>query len=58
MQTETKINNALIREMADEIIGGILFLEWFTPADDTYDDIINNGNLNSISEYRIKNAIS
>ncbi|WP_163321987.1 hypothetical protein [Draconibacterium mangrovi] len=51
-------NNALTREMADEIIGEILFLEWFTPADDTYDDIINSGNLNLISDYRVKEAIS
>ena len=51
-------NNALSREMANEIIGQILYLEWFTPADDTYDDIINSGNLNLISDYQIKEKIS
>lgn len=51
-------NNSLSREMANEIIEQILYLEWFTPADDTYDDIINSGNLNIISDYRVKETIS
>ena len=51
-------NNSLTMEMANKIIGQILYLEWFTPADDTYDDIINSGNLNIISNYRVKENIS
>ena len=51
-------NNSLSREMANEIIEQILYLEWFTLADDTYDDIINSGNLNIISDYRVKETIS
>jgi hypothetical protein len=51
-------NNALSEELAQEIISQILALEWFTPTDDTYDDIINSGNLNLISDYRIKEKIS
>ena len=33
-------------------------MEWFSPVDDTYDDIINSGNLNLISDYRMKEKIS
>jgi hypothetical protein len=51
-------NDAITREMANDIIEQILYLEWFTPADDTYDDIINSGNLNLISDYQIKESIS
>lgn len=51
-------NNTLTREMANKIIEQILYLEWFSPADDTYDDIINSGNLNIISDYRVKENIS
>lgn len=51
-------NNTLTREMANKIIEQILYLEWFSPADDTYDDIINSGNLNIISDYLVKENIS
>ena len=51
-------NNALTEELAQEIISQILELEWFTPTDDTYDDIINSGNLNLITDYKTKEKIS
>ncbi len=51
-------NNLLSEAHAQEIMGEILAMEWFTPSDDTYDDIINSGNLNLISDYQIKEKIS
>ena len=51
-------NKVLSEEQAQEIIGQILSMEWFSPTNDTYDDIINSGNLNLISDYLVKEKIS
>ena len=45
------INEPLTEELAQIIVGQMLYLEWFSPSNDTYDDIINSGNLNIISDY-------
>lgn len=50
--------DALTEKMAQEIIGQILYMEWLSPSNDTYNDIINSGNLNLISNYVIKEKLS
>lgn len=51
-------NKMLSEKLAHEIINQILFMEWLSPTNDTYDDIINSGNLNLISDYKVKEKIS
>lgn len=52
------VNKALTEEQAKEIITEIMYIEWLTPANDTYEDIINSGNLNIITDYQLKEKIS
>ena len=52
------IKEPLTEDLAQTIVGQMLYLEWFSPSNDTYDDIINSGNLNIISDYNLKEKIS
>jgi hypothetical protein len=52
------VGESLNEELAKELVREIMFIEWFTPVNDTYDDIINSGNLNLISNYQLKEKIS
>ncbi|MFC2101526.1 hypothetical protein ACFLS7_00865 [Bacteroidota bacterium] len=52
------IGEQLSEELAKALVKEIMFIEWFTPANDTYEDIINSGNLNIISDYTLKEKIS
>lgn len=52
------IDEPLSEELAKALVKEIMYLEWFTPANDTYEDIINSGNLNLISNYNLKEKIS
>jgi len=52
------VGESLSEELAKELVREIMFIEWFTPVNDTYDDIINSGNLNLISNYQLKEKIS
>ena len=45
-------------ELAQKIVMEIMYIEWLSPANDTYEDIINSGNLNIISDYALKEKIS
>lgn len=56
-QTEI-INKPLTEELAQKIVMEIMYIEWLSPANDTYEDIINSGNLNIISDYNLKEKIS
>ena len=56
-QTEV-VNKLLTEELAQSIVMEIMYLEWLSPANDTYEDIINSGNLNIISDYTLKEKIS
>jgi hypothetical protein len=56
-QTEV-INKPLTEELAQKIVMEIMYIEWLSPANDTYEDIINSGNLNIISDYNLKEKIS
>jgi len=56
-QTEV-VNKPLTEELAQSIVMEIMYLEWLSPANDTYEDIINSGNLNIISDYALKEKIS
>ena len=47
----------LSKNYAQEILAEILQIEWFSPSNDTYEDIISSGNLNLISDYKIKRKI-
>lgn len=48
----------LLEKQAKEIVNEILTIEWFSPSDDTYEDIKNSGNLNIIADYNLKRQIS
>lgn len=52
------VGESLNEELAKELVRELMFIEWFTPVNDTYDDIINSGNLNLISNYQLKEKIS
>lgn len=52
------IGEPLSEELAKAMVKQIMYIEWFTPANDTYEDIINSGNLNLISDYQLKEKIS
>ena len=52
------IDKPLTEELAQKVVKNMLYLEWFSPSDDTYEDMINSGNLNIISDYRLKEQIS
>ena len=56
-QTEV-VNKPLTEELAQSIVMEIMYIEWLSPANDTYEDIINSGNLNIISDYNLKEKIS
>lgn len=56
-QTEV-INKPLTEDLAQKIVMEIMYIEWMSPANDTYEDIINSGNLNIISDYNLKEKIS
>ena len=56
-QTEV-INKPLTEELAQKIVMEIMYIEWLSPANDTYEDIINSGNLNIVSDYNLKEKIS
>ena len=56
-QTEV-VNKPLTEELAQSIVMEIMYIEWLSPANDTYEDIINSGNLNIISDYALKEKIS
>ena len=48
----------LTEEQAQVIVNEMLYVEWFSPSNDTYEDMINSGNLNLISDYSLKEKIS
>jgi len=48
----------LSEELAQKIVREILYIEWFVPSNDTYEDIKNSGNLNLISDFKLKEKIS
>lgn len=52
------INKPLIEELAQKIVLEIMYIEWLSPSNDTYKDIMNSGNLNLISDYKSKEKIS
>ncbi len=52
------VDKPLTEELAVAIVNQIMSIEWYTPANDTYEDIINSGNLNLISNYSLKEKIS
>ena len=52
------IGEPLSVELAKALVMQLLSLEWFAPSNDTYEDIINSGNLNLISDYKLKEKIS
>lgn len=52
------IDKPLSEELANKVVMEIMYIEWFTPDNDTYEDIINSGNLNLISDYKLKEEIS
>ena len=52
------IDMPLSEELAKTLVKEMMYLEWFTPANDTYEDIKNSGNLNLISNYKLKEKIS
>ncbi len=52
------IDEPLSEELAKALVMELLSLEWFAPSNDTYEDIINSGNLNLISDYKLKEKIS
>lgn len=51
------MNKPLTEELAQKIVMQIMSIEWLSPANDTYEDIINSGNLNLISDYNLKEKI-
>jgi len=48
----------LSEELAQKIVREIISIEWFSPSNDTYEDIKNSGNLNLITEFKLKEKIS
>ena len=52
------VNKPLNEDQAREIVTEISYIEWLSAANDTYEDIINSGNLNLISDYQLKEKIS
>lgn len=52
------IDKPMTKKMANEIVDELLFTQWMTISNDTYDDIINSGNFNIISDYKLKEKIS
>jgi len=52
------INESMSEDLANSIVLELLYFEWFSPTKDTYDDIINSGNLNLISDYELKEKVS
>lgn len=52
------VNKPLTEELANIIVQEIIYIEWFSPTNDTYKDIINSGNLNLISNFKLKEKIS
>lgn len=56
---KTEVNNVPLSEkMAQSIVNQIIYIDWFSPTNDTYGDIKNSGNLNLISDYKLKEKIS
>lgn len=52
------VNKPLSEELAREIVTEMMYIEWLSATNDTYEDIINSGNLNLISDYQLKEKIS
>jgi len=52
------IGEPLSEKLAKSLVKEIMSLEWFVPANDTYEDMINSGNLNLVSNYKLKEKIS
>lgn len=52
------VNKPLNEELAREIVTEIMYIEWFSATNNTYEDIINSGNQNLISDYQLKEKIS
>jgi len=52
------IKEPLNEDLAKLIVKEVIYFAWFSPTNDTYDDIINSGNLNLISDYELKEKIS
>ena len=52
------VDKPLTEELAQIVVKKMMYLEWFSPSNDTYEDIINSGNLNIISDYTLKEQIS
>jgi hypothetical protein len=48
----------LTENLAQEVVKEILYIEWFPPTDDTFDDMINSGNLNIVSDFDLRESIS
>lgn len=56
---ETSMSQTSVSEkQAQQILKEILRIEWFSPSDDTYSDIKNSGNLNLISDYKLRRAVT
>ncbi len=52
------INKPMTEEYANKIVHELLYTQWLTITNDTYNDIINSGNFNLISNYELKEKIS
>lgn len=52
------IDKPLTEQQANKIVKEIIYIEWFSSSDDTYKDILNSGNLNIISDFKLKEMIS
>ncbi|MDX8338798.1 hypothetical protein SLH46_06375 [Draconibacterium sp. IB214405] len=52
------VNKPLSEDLAREIVTEMMYIEWLSATNDTYEDIINSGNLNLISDYQLKEKIS
>ncbi len=50
--------NQISEELAQKIVTVLIYIDWFSASNDTYEDIKNSGNLNLISNYSIKEKIS
>ena len=48
----------LTEKHAEQIVTELLYTQWSTIVDDTFEDIINSGNFNLISNFKLKEKIS
>jgi len=52
------IDQPLTEDLAITIVNEMLYLEWLSSSNDTYNDMINSGNLNLISDFKLKEKIT